>query len=315
MSRKCSPSLELILARCVGAYSDNTLRGYQNDLEQFVAWCKSRRRCWLPASVKTVASFIEHETADKSIATIKRRLYAIKFVHRMADLPLSTAHSEVRLALRRAGRLKIRRPKQVPGLTVDLLEHIIAACPDTLAGRRDAALISVGYDTLCRSSELVAIRVDHLSGDGATVCIPRSKSDQLGDGRTAYLSARTQKMVAEWLEFSGLAEGALFRSLHTGKLKTRHISTSSVRRIVKRAAARARLEAKVAQGLSGHSMRIGAAQDMMLAGIDTLGIMQVGGWRTYPALARYVENASGETLHRRRFEQLIGARGKVAGSV
>ena len=56
---------------------------------------------------------------------------------------------------------------------------------------RDAALISVGYDTLCRSSELALMDVDHVrfEKDGtATLFIPRSKSDVAGDGRIAYLS-------------------------------------------------------------------------------------------------------------------------------
>ena len=36
-------------------------------------------------------------------------------------------------------------------------------------------------------------------------------------------------------------------------------------------------------------MRVGAAQDMMLSGFDTLGIMQAGGWSTYSVLSRYVK--------------------------
>lgn len=93
------------------------------------------------------------------------------------------------------------------------------ACPDTLAGHRDAALFSVGYDTLCRSSELAAMRI-------------------------------TPQQV---------------------------------------------------MGLSGHSMRVDAAQDMMLSGFDTLGIMQAGGWRTYSVLSCYVENASAARMHLRRW--------------
>ncbi len=43
---------------------------------------------------------------------------------------------------------------------------------------------------------------------------------------------------------------------------------------------------------------------MMVAGIDTLGIMQAGGWRSYSVLVRYVENASAERMHARRWEKL-----------
>jgi len=51
-------------------------------------------------------------------------------------------------------------------------------------------------------------------------------------------------------------------------------------------------------------MRVGAAQDMMLSGFDTLGIMQAGGWRTYSVLSRYVENASAARMHERRWESI-----------
>lgn len=43
---------------------------------------------------------------------------------------------------------------------------------------------------------------------------------------------------------------------------------------------------------------------MMVAGIDTLGIMQAGGWKSKNVLARYVENASTSKLHKRRWERL-----------
>jgi hypothetical protein len=96
----------------------------------------------------------------------------------------------------------------------------------------------------------------------------------------------------------------LFRGLHTNKASDVSLDTCSIRRRVKVAAARAQLEADAVCGLSGHSMRVGAAQDMMVAGVDTIGIMQAGGWRTYSVLARYVENASAKHMHIRRWQRL-----------
>jgi hypothetical protein len=51
-------------------------------------------------------------------------------------------------------------------------------------------------------------------------------------------------------------------------------------------------------------MRIGAAQDMMVAGFDSLAIMQAGGWKSANVVLRYVENASTRELHERRWERL-----------
>jgi integrase/recombinase XerD len=301
------PSLDLLFARCEGAYSDITLRGYRNDLEVFKGWCERRQESWLPANQLTVASFIDEEASVKAVATVKRRVSAIQFAHRMADLASPIGHSEVQLALRRAGRAKRRRPAQALGLTAGLLRCIVEACPETLAGVRDAALFSVGYDTLCRSSELVAMRVENLSDDRSSIQIPRSKSDQFGDGRVAYLSPVTIGRVAAWLKAAGIRTGPLFRGLHTLKVSDAALDTSSIRRRIKMSAKRAGLAPAAVAGLSGHSMRVGAAQDMMVSGFDALGIMQAGGWRTYSVLFRYVENASAAEMHARRWQILASS--------
>ena len=304
MSSNIRNDLEQIFARCEGAYSEITLRGYRNDLGIFSAWCEDHNLAWLPASAEAVARFVDEHAPKLAISTVKRRICAIQFAHRISDFPSPVGHSEVYLALRRAGRAKRRRPKQALGLTAELLRKIVAACPDTLDGIRDAAMFSVGYDTLCRSSELSAMRVEHLSEDLGSVVVPRSKSDQLGDGRIAYLSPGTCNRLIAWLDAAGLQSGPLFRGLHTNKVSDVSLDTCSIRRRIKVAAERADLAGEVSRSLSGHSMRIGAAQDMMVAGIDTMGIMQAGGWRTYSVLARYVENAMAERLHRRRWESV-----------
>ena len=43
--------------------------------------------------------------------------------------------------------------------TADLLARMLELCPDTLAGKRDAALLGIGFAAALRRSELVAIEV------------------------------------------------------------------------------------------------------------------------------------------------------------
>lgn len=296
--------LDATFARCAGAYSHNTLRGYRNDLKHFQAWCEKRQLAWLPAAPATIAAFVDEQAQDKAIATIKHRVDAIKFAHRMEDLSSPTDNSTVYLALRRARRAKPRRPHQSAGLTSGLLDKIVAACPDSLSGLRDAALLSVGYDTLCRSYELAAMKIEHLNEDCSRIRIPLSKSDPFGEGRIAYLSAATAKRLRAWLTAAALSDGPLFRGLHTCKVSKRQLATSSIRRLIKTAAKRAGVDSVTVQSLSGHSMRVGAAQDMMVAGEDMIGIMHAGGWKTHSVLSRYVENASAELMHERRWEKL-----------
>jgi integrase/recombinase XerD len=56
--------------------------------------------------------------------------------------------------------------------------------------------------------------------------------------------------------------------------------------------------------LSGHCMRVGAAQDMLVAGFDALAIMQAGGWKSANIVLRYVEKTSTRELHARRWQPL-----------
>jgi len=293
-----------LLSECAGAYSDRTLKGYGSDLGIFLDWCATQPCSWVPADPKLVARFVSEQIGQHSLSTIKRRLCAIAFAHRLKGLAAPTEHHAVRLSVRRASRLKPRRPKQVRGLTRTILEKIVVTCPRTLQGLRDAALISVGYDTLCRSSELAIMQVEHVrfEGDGtATIFIPRSKSDVAGDGRIAYLSPETAAVLFRWLEVSELRSGPLFRALHLNRPYDGALATSSIRRIIKRATRRAGLDDSIASELSGHSMRIGAAQDMMVAGFDALAIMQAGGWRSANVVLRYVEHAATRELHEKRW--------------
>lgn len=295
-----------LLDRCAGAYADATLRGYRSDLTRFAAWCAAGGRAWLPAAPQTVAAFIDAEQPHVTASTLRRRIVAIGFAHRMSDLANPTTGSAVQLALRRAARQQTRRPAQAQGLTAAMLAEILAALPSTLAGLRDAAVISVGYDTLCRSCELAAMTASHLrmAKGGWSVLIARSKADQAGDGRIAWLSPGTVERLERWMQASGVAEGPLFRSLHLGRVAPRALDTSSVRRLVRRAARNAGVAQSGSVGLSGHSMRVGAAQDMLVAGFDALAIMQAGGWKSTAVLLRYVENASTQALHERRWAAL-----------
>lgn len=187
----------------------------------------------------TVARFVDEDASKIAVSTTKRRVCAIQFAHRMSDVRSPIGHSEVYLAVRRARRAKRARPKQALRLTAELLREIVAACPQTIAGLRDAAMFSVGYDTLCRSSELAAMRVEHLSDDLGSLFVPRSKSDPFGDGRIAYSSPATQKRLQAWLDAAVIGSGALFRGLHTNRVSDVPLDTCSIRRRVKVAATRA----------------------------------------------------------------------------
>jgi hypothetical protein len=75
-----------------------------------------------------------------------------------------------------------------------------------------------------------------------------------------------------------------------------------VRSILRRLAERANLEPGPLERVSGHSLRVGMAQDLIASGADLPGVMQVGRWRTpaVPALER---------------QKLLAVRGRCRGAV
>jgi integrase/recombinase XerD len=178
------------------------MRSYYSDVQAFVDWCNWTQRTPFPASVESVCEFIEEQGKEKAASTVRRRLYAIRKIHRLLRLPDPTYDEEINLSLRRVRRAKLVRPKQAKGLTQNYLERFIAGEPNSPWGLRNKAMLSLGYELLSRRSELVALRTKDIEfrPDGTLrVLIRRSKSDPFGEGRLAFTSERTAGSYARKL--------------------------------------------------------------------------------------------------------------------
>jgi len=280
------------LAGLDGAYSAHTLRSYGADFASFEAWCNRRTLTALPADAATVAAYLDDCAAGVAPATLRRRVAGIRKLHRLSRQLDPTQDEAVVLALRRARRKKPARPDQALGLTAVLRDQLIDACATDLAGLRSRAMIAVGYDMLCRRSELVALRVEDLElrpSGGANLLVRRSKTDQDGNGRVAALSRRAVAILEEWLAAAGIERGPIFRPVYGNRVLVRFLSPIAVSRLIKDAAEKAGLDTDTVRRLSGHSMRVGCAQDLNRDRFDLLTIMRAGGWRSMNVVARYVE--------------------------
>ena len=103
-----------------------------------------------------------------------------------------------------------------------------------------------------------------------------------------YLVRDSMALVREWLMRSGVSHGRLFRSLRHGTLGEA-LDPSQIPRIYKAMARRAGLEEEAVDRLSGHSTRVGAAQDMIAYGIQLPAILQAGRWKSTAMVNRYGE--------------------------
>lgn len=279
--------------RLEGAYSEQTLRSYRADFAIFDSWCIANNLCSLPATPDTLATFIAAQAPELAANTLRRRLSGIRKVHRLFHFQNPADDEGVQIAMRRALRSRPRRPRQALGLTKELRDQLTAACGNDLAGLRDQALIMVGYDTMCRRSELAALRVEDLTplNDGSMLAlIRRAKNDPFGDGRDGFVSATAAEALKAWLDAAKISEGSLFRRVNPGWAGADALHPHSIGRMLKQRAAAAGLPVEITRRLSGHSMRVGAAQDMVVNGADILPIMRSGGWKSVNVVARYVQN-------------------------
>lgn len=291
---KTTPDWKQELKRLEGAYAPSTMKSYRVNVEIFVSWCEQRQFIAFPASEDTIAGFLEDQALTCGISTIRQRFYAIRKFHRLLGLEDATNTEEINLVLRRIRRSKASRPKQAKALNRNHRDRFLSAQPDTPWGLRDKAIIALGYDILARRSELVALQTSDVvfREDGtARITIRRSKSDQFGSGRVAFSSVATATLLTDWLRWRGDTTDYLFCPIHQFLPLDRGLNPSAIKRVIKKAAILAKFNEKDVAAFSGHSMRVGAAQDLLCAGHQTIAIMRAGGWKSTNMLARYLENA------------------------
>lgn len=266
-----------------GAYSTNTLRAIRSDTSIFATWCAETGNTYgPPASSVTVAAFVDAMGEIRKPATVSRYIASIDHMHRALDLPVPGASNAVRLALRRLRRAKGTRQQQAKALRWNTIQKALDRMGDDLIDLRDAALISLAYDTFARASELVAINVGdiHTDVDGGTCYIARSKTDQEGEGSYRFIARTTYLRIMDWVSAAHLDKGdPLFIPLGFAA-KNDRIGTRDVSEIFRR---------RCGTAYSAHSTRVGAAQDAKAAGASTGAIQQAGGWKSERMVSRYTE--------------------------
>ena len=284
--------LDAYLEAASGAISPNTERALRADVHVFSAWCQRRRTAPFPAGPETLVAFIEEMTTSRTPATIRRYLSSITTVQKELGETIPLENASVRFALQRMHRRRGRRQTQVHGLTWPLRNRLLEAAGDRLIDARNRALLGVGYDTLLRRSELVALRVEDVleEMDGsATVLLRAGKTDAEGRGTALFLARDTVQLVNGWRQHGHVGDGRLFRGIgRQGRLHEK-LDASQVPRIYKQMARQAGLPDEIVEALGGHSTRVGAVQDMIACGIELPAILQSGRWKTTRMVQRYGE--------------------------
>jgi integrase len=170
-----------------------------------------------------------------------------------------------------------------------------AACPDSVTGLRDRALVLLGFAGAFRRSELAALEIADLEAvpEGLRVTVRRSKGDPEGRGQVIPIVRGTQgcpvAAVGTWLCSAEIQKGPLFRRIRKGaRVTSAGLTAHSVAQIVKAAAGRAGFDPT---GIGGHSLRAGFVTSAAVAGRSLFRIMDVTRHRRVDTLRGYVRRA------------------------
>jgi len=282
-----------------GAYAPNTIRAFKADFEEFITFCEACGECALPAGAQTVSRFVEAVTRKGlASATIRRKLVSIGSVHRLCEMPDPTKAGCVTLAVRKMHRQLGRANQQAQPINKDILEKMLTAAGHNdrkgeLLGLRNRVLLLMAYDTMARRSELVSLRFEDVDSDphselsSCGIYLRRSKVDQEAKGRWLPITQRTLEAIQAWSKAIGDSNGPILRGIR-GKTVSKNLGSGQVGRILKGLAKEAHLPTGLAQRISGHSLRVGAAQDWTIRGLSLPQLMVMGGWEKPDTVIRYI---------------------------
>lgn len=274
-----------------GGFATNTLRAYEQDFEHFCEWCEEREYEAIPPTDAILAEYVTDMATDYKSATIRRHLNSLGSICFFADLGKPTHSPKVKLALKKMHRKIGRHQSQAQPLTREYLDKMLKKCDRSLAGLRNRLLLLIGYETMRRRSEICAFKLENLqtlpNGEYALL-LERSKTDQLGEGRLIPISDELGELIIRWAKRTGHKTGPILRAVRKGENLGGPLSASSVTNILIDLQYRARL--RHIRHFSGHSFRVGAALDMLNAGVPLEKIMLRGGWRKETTALRYLQS-------------------------
>jgi integrase len=183
--------------------------------------------------------------------------------HRLRDLP--PAPGSRLLAGRHVGR--------------DELARLFTACDESPRGRRDAAILALGFGGGLRRAELVALDVGDYEADrGALrVCGKGSKE------RRVFLANGAGEALASWLGVRGDRQGPLLLPVRKGgAIVLRRLAPQSVRDVIVRLAGLAGVEK-----LSPHDARRTWVGSLLDAGASLTSVQKLAGHSSVATTQRY----------------------------
>ena len=295
MNHTAKELLKKTVEKIEGAYAPATIRAYKSNFENFIKYCDEIKQYALPADPSTVVFFIQKISNEQlKSASIRMAVASIATIHKLNRLDDPVSDPDVKIEMRRMHRLLGRASSQAYGINNDLLKRMIGATSNDLRGARDKALLSLAYDTLCRRSEIVSLDVEDIIYTNIEIKIrlKRSKTDQDKLGKILEINSETKMHLLNWLQYSKINTGKLFRGIKNNKQYTSSLNKAQVNKIYKKLARKANVNKETIKKISGHSTRVGAAQNLLKSGANLGMILKKGRWTKIDTAMKYLENSN-----------------------
>jgi integrase len=289
--------LEAIAGRYVASQRPaNTLRAYAADWKVWEDYIAAAQIPLLSGTAGALVGFVWwlETTKQAAPATIDRRLTGA-----VVGLRQLHAHLEPRAALaarqalsgyrRRLAEAGITRGRgQARPITVPELRTVSLSCPDTLAGRRDRALLLLGFAIASRCSDLANLLVTDIAPDPKGLCVTVRFGKAIGTSPIEYghhLATCAVRAWTAWTTAAAITAGPAFRRVDRhNRLLRDGLSPQAVDQALLRAGRRANLP----YPLTAHSLRSGLATEARRAGKRDDVIAAQGRWQPGSrALHRY----------------------------
>lgn len=286
--------------------SPATRLAYASDWRQFCLFCGNNGLDFLPATPETVCLYLAHLTTDRAISTIVRSITSIGHAHEQAGFDSPTKTNQVYDVLHGIKRTCGSPVNSRSPLSYSDLKKMMDCCGSSFIGIRDRSILSLGWASALRRSELKNLNVSDLEfvEQGMIITIRRSKTDQDGQGRFIGIPRSGDKFCPVhacevWLRrqndkipsgdsplYSSIGPHGVGRWFYTtgGRLSDRMISLT-----VKKYA---KLAGLPSTKYSAHSLRRGLATEAGSRGVPERIIAAHTGHRSMTVLRGYIERGS-----------------------
>lgn len=275
------------------ATAENTRKTYRSAIRQFERWGGK-----LPTDRDTIIRYLLEHAESRNTRTLDLHLTALSQWHRFQGFADPAQDPTVRKTLNGMRRIHGKPKKKAKALRLEHIAQILEWLqdqPDSLKKVRDLALVQIGFFGAFRRSELVAIRVEDLVWDqeGLIVRLPRSKTDQQGEGMERVVPAGSGSICAaralkSWLARAGIKEGPVFRPINRwNQVQNRALRPAAINDFLRSLGEACGFE--FASELSSHSFRRGLSTSAARENIDFELIKKQGGWKNDATVREYID--------------------------